>query len=351
MRRQEFRFVSFCLLFLMCLALVACGAAEASEEDIEAQWASSAHADAEARAFTRWDDADPPEIPTNCAKCHSTPGYLDFHGANDSPVGEVSQPASIGTTVECDVCHSELTADKTEAVMPSGQLLEELGPNANCMECHQGRASGIGVGEALADIETGDDVVNTEISAPSIHNSPAGPLQYGVEAHGGFEYPGKEYAGRYDHTGGFDSCIACHDAHTLTIDARRCHVCHIKAVDFASLRNIRTSNIDFDGDGDNTEGIFREILTIEERLLEQIELYVNVTEGVEPIVIDGRFTNEDGEAYTTWTPRLLRAAYNYQFSALSGGSYVHNPRYTLQLLYDSYEDLGGVMRGMTRPES
>lgn len=335
---------------LASLALTACGAAEASEADIETQWATSAHANVEARAFSRWNDSDPSEIPQNCAKCHSTPGYLDFHGANGTPAGEVTQAAPVGTTVECDACHSEITQEKTGVMMPSGLFLEHQGDNANCMECHQGRAAGNEVDEALSGIDASDDTVNTEISAPSIHNSPAGPLLYGAVTTGGFEYPGKEYAGRYDHTGGFNTCISCHDAHTLKIDSKRCAVCHIKAVDFAHFRNIRVSNIDYDGDGNNTEGIYREIDTVERRLLEQIELYVQTTEGAEPLLISSRFTNEAGETYTTWTPRLLRAAYNYQFSKLSGGAYVHNPHYTLQLLYDSYEDLGGVMRGMTRPD-
>ncbi len=344
MRFQNYHRLSLLIiLVIFSVVLVACSAAEASREEHEAAWEGSAHATDNSVHFEG-------EVSERCAKCHSTPGYLEFNGANGSTVAEVTQPVPTDQSVKCDACHSEFTRHKTQAVMPSGQLLENLGKNANCMECHQGRASGINVSDALANIDTGDDTVNTEISAPSIHNNPAGPLLYGAEAHGGFEYPGKEYAGRYGHSGEFDRCIACHDAHSLTIDAKRCNACHIKAVDFANFRNIRASNIDYDGDGDNTEGIFREIETIEQRLLEQIELYVQVTEGVEPLVIGGRFTNEAGEPYTTWTPRLLRAAYNYQFSKLSGGAYAHNPQYTLQLLYDSYEDIGGIMRGMTRPE-
>jgi hypothetical protein len=31
------------------------------------------------------------------------------------------------------------------------------------------------------------------------------------------------------------------------------------------------------------------------------------------------------------------------------GGYSHNPKYIIQLLYDSIEDLGGTTRGMTRP--
>lgn len=41
----------------------------------EAQWAGSAHADKTAEAFVHWNEDDPQEVPANCAKCHSTPGF------------------------------------------------------------------------------------------------------------------------------------------------------------------------------------------------------------------------------------------------------------------------------------
>jgi hypothetical protein len=44
--------------------------------------------------------------------------------------------------------------------------------------------------------------------------------------------------------------------------------------------------------------------------------------------------------YNAWTPRLLKAAYNYQFVTKDPGAYAHNPTYTLQILYDSLADLG-----------
>ena len=43
-------------------------------------WATSAHADATAEAFVHWDSEG--AIPESCAKCHSTPGYQDFLGAD-----------------------------------------------------------------------------------------------------------------------------------------------------------------------------------------------------------------------------------------------------------------------------
>ena len=53
--------------------------------------------------------------------------------------------------------------------------------------------------------------------------------------------------------------------------------------------------------------------------------------------------------FTAWTPRLLRAAYNYQYASKDPGQFAHNGKYILQVLYDSIEDLGGDVSGMTRP--
>jgi hypothetical protein len=68
------------------------------------------------------------------------------------------------------------------------------------------------------------------------------------------------------------------------------------------------------------------------------------------IPVNGRFNNEAGDSYSTWTPRLLQAAFNYQYSTLSAGGYAHHPHYILQLLYDSIEDIGGSLSGLVRPE-
>ena len=38
--------------------------------------------------------------------------------------------------------------------------------------------------------------------------------------------------------------------------------------------------------------------------------------------------------YRSWTPRLLKAAYNYQVVSKDPGAYTHNPTYALQLLHD-----------------
>ena len=46
-----------------------------SEVPFQDLWASSGHADETAEAFRHWDEDDPQEVSTSCAKCHSAPGY------------------------------------------------------------------------------------------------------------------------------------------------------------------------------------------------------------------------------------------------------------------------------------
>ena len=63
---------------------------------------------------------------------------------------------------------------------------------------------------------------------------------------------------------------------------------------------------------------------------------------------NGEINGEEG-AYTAWTPRLLKAAYNYQYSLKDPGAYAHNGQYMIQVLYDALNDIGADTAGMTRP--
>lgn len=54
-------------------------------------------------------------------------------------------------------------------------------------------------------------------------------------------------------------------------------------------------------------------------------------------------------AFTIWTPRLLRAAYNYHAIASDAGAYAHNGDYVLQILFDAIRDMGGSVKGLARP--
>jgi len=335
-------------------------AAEEPEEEVdeaaeaEAAWAASGHADAEAEAFNHWNEDDPPEVEVACAKCHSTPGFLDFLGEDGSAFGSVESPAEIGTTVTCEVCHNATAESLDSVVFPSGAEITGLGASARCMQCHQGRASGSTVDEAIADLPL--DSPSPDLGFINIHYYAAAASLFGSEAHGGYEYAGKSYQIRNAHVEGYRECIDCHDQHSLEVKVEACSECHDGVASVEDLQSIRMqgSLADYDGDGDVSEGISSEIAGLREMLAQAISAYATQVAGT-PIVYDslsypyffiddGNGVVDEGEnafpnQYASWTPRLLQAAYNYQVSLKDPGAYAHNPKYHVALLYDSIESL------------
>jgi len=335
-----------------------CPGSETALVPFEAEWAASPHNDVEAEAFRHWDEDDPAEIPESCAKCHSTPGYLAFMGADGSQFGVVEGPAPIGTTVECVACHNEVTLEHDSVVFPSGLELTDLGDQARCMECHQGRSSKLSVDESIAEAVGEDlDTVSEDLGFINIHYYAAGATRYGTEVKGGYEYDGLAYDPRFDHVEGYQTCISCHDMHTLELKIEECAVCHEGVASVEDVQMIRFvgSLNDYDGDGDVEEPIKDEITGLQELLYLNMQSYAAEVAGT-PIVYDSHIypyffidSNADGEAsedeanygnqYASWTGRLLQAAYNFQVSQKDPGAFAHGGKYIIQLLYDSIADL------------
>ena len=319
-------------------------------------WKSSGHADASAEAFRHWDEDDPAVIPASCAKCHSTHGYRDFVGADGTDFGAIdAEGFAADTTVECVACHNQGTASMTSVVMPSGIELTGLGVEARCMQCHQGRSSGLSVDEATAEMD--EDAVNEELGFINIHYYAAAATKYGTMAKGGYEYDGKSYDGFFAHVPEYDACQECHNPHTLELKLTECAQCHEGVASVEDLRDVRmvSSAVDYDGDGDVAEGVYYEIEALKEQLYAAIQVYA--ADMGNPIAYNSAAypyffadLNGDGEAgedeanygnqYKAWTPRLLKAAYNYQVALKDPGGYAHGGKYIIQLLVDSTEDLG-----------
>jgi hypothetical protein len=161
----------------------------------------------------------------------------------------------------------------------------------------------------------------------------------------------------------FFPCIRCHDQHTLEIKLETCSECH--TFDGVDTKNIRVSTTDFDGDADLTEGAYYEVGQLHENLLAAIQEYARNIVKV-PIAYTLEFypyfftdLNNNGtadpeevvieNAYKSWTPRLLRAAYNYNYVSHDAGAYAHNSKYILQVLYDSLVAIGADTSGLARP--
>jgi hypothetical protein len=326
-------------------------------------WESSPHADEDAEAFRHWDETNPQEIPVACAKCHSRTGFLDFLGVDGTAVDVVDSPAKVGTTITCYVCHNEATYTLDSVTFTSGEWVGGLGPEARCITCHQGRGSTPSVNKAIEKAGlTEEDTPSADLLFVNSHSTSAA-TSFGSEVHGAYEYAGKTYQGRFTRGGEFFTCLRCHDQHSQELKIDTCSECH--TFDGVDPKNIRVNTTDFDGDGNFSEGAYYEVEQFKSKLFEAIQAYAKDDLGV-PIVYDLSLhpyffldTNGNGQAdldeinakniYNSWSPRLLKAAYNYNYSMHDKGAFAHNSTYILQVLYDSLEDVGGDTSGMTRP--
>jgi hypothetical protein len=229
-----------------------------------------------------------------------------------------------------------------------------------CLNCHQGRESTVSVDRLIGDTE--GDTVSEDLRFLNIHYFAAGATLFGTEVKGAYEFAGQEYNGRNEHVNGFNSCVECHSVHELKVVVEECSECHENVSTEEDLMTIRASETDYDGDGDVTEGIFGEVDTMRAALLAAIQEYAVNVAGTPIIYNAARYpywfgdTNGNGEIdgeegnYPTWTPNLLRAAYNYQDSTKDPGAFAHNGQYMMQILYDSINAVGGDTTAMTRPE-
>lgn len=321
-------------------------------------------------SFRHWDAEG--EVPGACARCHTEEG-LPFFIRNG--VNIAVEPSS---ALACSSCHDSLidfTLYQTNEVpFPSGALISfgEGDENNLCLYCHQGRESTVSVNNAISRAGVGDDEVSASLTFRNIHYFAAGTTLFGSEAQGAYQYAGREYNGRFMHDGEEAvTCTDCHDSHTGANDVGLCVECHeqVDEDDPTSVRLIRVVEdvepIDYDGDGDAEEPIHDEIMALEDALLVAVQAYATDVIGVpiaySPYAFPYWFndTNGNGMAdpeeanrdnrYVTWTPTLLRAAYNYQYIAKDPGGYAHNADYELQVLYDSIEAIGGDVSSYTRP--
>lgn len=331
------------------------------------QWAASPHARLTAEAFNHWNKEG--EIPIPCARCHSTPGFLDYIGADGTEPG-LDGPAPTGTVIACVACHNEVTLTMDSVTFPSGLTVKNVGDDSRCMTCHQGRESTVSVNKKLAG--KAEDTVARKLRFINIHYRAAGATRYGTQAKGGYEYEGKSYKGFYVHDEDYDRCADCHEQHTVRVRFAECGSCHKapRIRKLADLKKIRKTRTDFDGDGNVKEGISEELDTLHKALNAAIQSYARQISATAIAYNGGKypyfFTDKNGNGkadrnesnypnrYKAWTPRLLKAAYNYQYAAKDPGVYAHNPMYVIQLLHDSLADLAQRtkvnMEGMVRPK-
>ncbi len=329
-------------------------------------------------AFRDWDDTG--MAPYRCAKCHTATGMPTFVANGGTVVvdgrgttlttGIGAMPVSNGFA--CSTCHDGANFPNRyeikSVVFPSGKTVSYGGKDADgayvaddanlCILCHQGRESTTSMNNYLKGKD--DNTVDPTISFKNVHYLAAGATVFGSEAAGAYQYADKEYAGLNPHP--INKCTDCHDVHQLEPKMEACAGCHGEK----PAEEIRMpETVDYDGDGDVAEGVKGEIDTLSAALYAEIQKYAE-TVSLVPILYDGHtnpyfFVDADknGEAdkddkganvrYNAFTPVLMRAAYNYQYSQKDPGAFVHNSKYVVQFLIDSIADLGGTVSAYTRP--
>jgi hypothetical protein len=336
------------------------GLVVAAEVPYGEAWLGSAHADMSAAAFTHWNTLG--AVPKACARCHATPGFLDYLGADGTAAESVDADAPTGTGVTCFACHNAVTATLDNVLFPSGVRIEGLGAEARCMTCHQGRASGSDVDAAIANAGVlDDDTESAALSFVSVHNFPAGATLEGGRVGGGYQYEGQAYDARFRHVPGRDTCLGCHDPHSLEVDVAGCATCHEGVASVEDLRGIRMMASlphDYDGDGDVLEGVYDELLSVRDIALLALQAYA--AERGTPLCFEPSrepyyFVDTDADGacdgsetgsanvYASFTGRSLRAAYNVQMVSADPGAFAHNAKYLIELLHDSAQDLNGAL--------
>lgn len=314
-------------------------------------WARSGHSNASSESFAHWNGEG--EIPPVCATCHSGEGFRTFHGLDGSERGPSATPVPTGGVVDCATCHDPGLTSVTEVKFPSGLMHPVASTaDASCMTCHQGRASGVQITAAVGTRDA--DTPDPELNFINPHYAVAAATWLGGYGGSGYHYAEKTYSGRFFHARPVETCVSCHEPHSLEVAQQSCSTCH----EDGTPDNIRLSRISYDGSGNLGKGIRSDIAANAERLHGLVIEYANSVAGT-PMVYDGhshpyffadangdeRIDQADGKsvAYKAWTPRLLKAAYNWKFVTSDAGAFVHNPHYALELLYDSIEDIAGAL--------
>ena len=312
-----------------------------------------------------------------CLRCHTSMGFAEVApGYGDA----VQTPAEESDGfITCNACHDGVNyptpEDKSLRFSGSVALYDyqgvplanvQAGASAVCVYCHQGREDGSHID---------DDIADNAPQFQDMHYLPAGATLYGMK---GYEYPGKSYAGEHTfHV--LAGCTGCHMAEDdPPLDDVGGHTFHMANVPAggATIENTAfceaschptmsaldnpgvARTVDWSGIGPaSAKNEVAYLLTV--LLHNAIEAYDGNNDATPDVYYLGGYpyfqlyhldsrgnpidvSPEDGipdYPTQTWEPATAKAVFNWQFLHGEPGAYAHNPKYAVQLLRDSYNDL------------
>jgi hypothetical protein len=250
------------------------------------------------------------------------------------------------------------------------------------------------------------DAISTSIKFANPHYASAAATMQGSDARVGYQYATNwgsgnpsatagtsitSYADRNFHGVSQASCLSCHDPHAptpLTVTVSTCGRCHFNengtpVSSMTELEDARQFGFGGDIDGNGTLAPLKdEISGLGALLFKAIRNYAALK--LKPICYSAAtnpywFNNTDTadttgvctaaeaipsnvyDKYTdpvtavasngNWTPRLVRAAYNYQYLMKEPAAWAHNPRYIIEMLYDATRDLNIALPATAGPDN
>jgi hypothetical protein len=318
------------------------------------------------------------------------------------PAGCSVDNATFAAGMSCDMCHNGATVlgnlgggtpgTLNQHRFPSGNLVTMDGKAAICSQCHDGGRPGyevsqlaVNIGATLEDAQ----IVGAGNKTVRAHYLPAASFLFGAEAANASQITGNIYTARNQH-GGKASCSDCHNPHNGSLPpdsqmAATCGKCHFNEAgasvsSFLELEEVRQFGFEGDIDGDGTsESVKVEIEGMMAKAYAAIRAYATGVAGTDICYLSNRMYLDNGAGggiagngicevgettsvcsdgvsttsaactaaggtmsvveYNRYTPRLLKAGYNYMLVANDPGAWAHNPRYAVEVLYDTIAQL------------
>ncbi|MFH1701114.1 MAG: hypothetical protein ABIE07_11060 [Candidatus Zixiibacteriota bacterium] len=263
----------------------------------------------------------------SCAACHTTEGFIEKVTGEDITSGDFN-------AVGCFACHDphengDFELRTTATVKLGNGAIYNRGISNLCVQCHKGRRN----------IETyvADSVKLSSHFGP--HYSNQSDMLIGENA---YEYAGYDYENSWHSSGVTQGCMKCHydvsvdyvmGGHTFWMETEEaentgaCNVdgCHINDLEIDDFdRGMAT--MDFDGDGDFTEGIQTEI----EDLTEELKGLLIDAGLLEYIAEDDAWEPTDGLLVPD--ADSVGAVFNWGFVHEDKSRGIHNTRYAVGLL-------------------